>query len=207
MKRIQIFQGDKSIEMIRSGIFINCDLSGMGHVHALQVRSSNLLLEKRVNHFKHSNLRHGTCNLQPTKMWIVYVHCTAVWWFIIVSFTFTKWELMELGLSHREGERVVYSFVSCEDEHVLWFLVTWCVHADGVALYIWKHTCTTVLFNSIDPGLAFKHLNDSRFWQVYTRSPDLIYEYRDLERCVQAMQQGSLLFYRMRCWVANSHIM
>ena len=69
MKRIQIFQGDilVSIEMIRSGIFINCDLSGiMGHVHALQVRSSNLLLEKRVNHFKHSNLRHGTCN-QPRR--------------------------------------------------------------------------------------------------------------------------------------------
>lgn len=111
MKRIQIFQGDISFEMIPRGIFINCDLSGiMGHIHALQVRSSNLLLEKRVNHFKHSNLRHGTCN-QPRRgnFHVCFLfHCTAVWWFIIVSFTCTTWELMELGLSHRERERELF---------------------------------------------------------------------------------------------------
>ena len=99
----------------------------MGNAHA-QARSSNLLLEKLVNHFKHSNLRHGTCNQKKRGQ---------LGLFCFIAQLYDASLVFHLHVQHGN----------------LWNL---CCHSMS------NHD-STVLLNSVDPGLAFKHLNDSRF--------------------------------------------
>ena len=88
-----------SIEMIRSGIFITCDLWHHGEcpcpgkIKQLAPGETGQSLQ---------TFQFEAWHLQPKKTWtirFVLFHCTAVWCFISVSFACTTWELVELVLS------------------------------------------------------------------------------------------------------------